>query len=68
VLLITADRDDEDDKAVGLLPALTQLHAEHMSAQTFPTDHSFNDHRIALQAQVLRWLAALPGAPPLPPE
>jgi len=68
LLLITAERDDEDDKAVGLLPALTQLHAEHVSVQMFPTDHSFNDHRVALQAQVLRWLAALPGAPSLAPE
>ena len=68
VLLITAERDDEDDKAVGLLPALTQLHAEHVSVQTFSTDHSFNDHRIALQAQVLHWLAALPGAPAPSPE
>jgi uncharacterized protein len=68
ILIITADRDTDDDKAIGLLPALTQLHAAHESVQTFPSDHSFNDHRIALQAEVLRWLAALPGAPSLSPK
>jgi pimeloyl-ACP methyl ester carboxylesterase len=63
ILLITADRDSDSDKAIGLLPALTQLHAAYVTAQNFPSDHSFNDHRIALQAEVLRWLAALPAAP-----
>ena len=68
ILIITADRDDDADKAIGLLPALTQLHAGHESVRTFPSDHSFNDHRIALQAEVLRWLATLPGAPNLAPK
>ncbi len=27
------------------------------------TDHSFSDHRIALEVEVLRWLASLPAAP-----
>ena len=30
------------------------------------TDHSFSDHRIALEIEVLRWLAALPPAPARP--
>ena len=68
ILIITADRDTDDDKAIGLLPALTQLHAQHETVQIFPSDHSFNDHRMALQAEVLRWLAALPGAPSLAPK
>jgi pimeloyl-ACP methyl ester carboxylesterase len=68
ILVITAERDDDGDKAIGLLPALTQMHAEHVTVQTFPSDHSFNDHRIALQAEVLRWLAALPGAPSVAPN
>jgi pimeloyl-ACP methyl ester carboxylesterase len=68
ILIITAERDTEDDKAIALLPALTQVRAEHLTVQTLPTDHSFNDHRIALQTEVLRWLAALPGAPSLAPN
>jgi pimeloyl-ACP methyl ester carboxylesterase len=63
ILIITADRDSDDDKAIGLLPALTQLHAGHETVRIFPSDHNFNDHRMALQTEVLRWLAALPGAP-----
>jgi uncharacterized protein len=66
ILLVTAERDDDDDKAIGLLPALTQMHAEHLTAKTIATDHSFNDHRIALQVEIIRWLAALPGSPNLP--
>jgi uncharacterized protein len=63
LLIITATRDDDDDKALGLLPALRQERAEHLTVQTMDTDHGFNDHRIALQAAVLRWLASLPGTP-----
>ncbi len=42
-------------KAVGGGAAVTQVH--------MTTDHSYSDHRIALEAAVLRWLQTLPGAP-----
>jgi uncharacterized protein len=63
LLIVTAVRDDDDDKALALLPALSQARATHLTIQSMETDHGFNDHRIALQAAVLRWLASLPGAP-----
>ena len=31
-----------------------------VSALTLPTDHSFQDHRIALAAEVVDWLQKLP--------
>jgi pimeloyl-ACP methyl ester carboxylesterase len=31
-----------------------------VSAMTMPSDHSFQDHRIALEAEVVRWLQDLP--------
>ncbi|MHB8287311.1 MAG: alpha/beta hydrolase family protein [Caulobacteraceae bacterium] len=34
---------------------ITQVH--------IPTDHSYSDHRIALEATILTWLDTLPGAP-----
>jgi uncharacterized protein len=64
VLVVTARRDDEGDKATGLLAALHEAHAEHLTAELMDTDHGFNDHRIALEAVVLRWLATLYSAPP----
>jgi pimeloyl-ACP methyl ester carboxylesterase len=66
LLVVTATRDDEGDKAVGLLAALHEEHAEHLTAELMDTDHGFNDHRIALQAAVLRWLATLDTAQPRP--
>jgi hypothetical protein len=48
---------------VGLLTDLRSRHAPHLSSIQLDTDHAFNDHRIALQAAVLRWLATLNGAP-----
>lgn len=65
VLVVTDTRDDDDDKALALLPALTEAKARTVQAVTLDSDHGSNDHRIALQILVLRWLAALPGAPPL---
>jgi uncharacterized protein len=63
LLIVTATRDDTDDQAAGLQAALLQAHAEHVVVRVLPSDHSFNDHRIALQVMVYRWLASLPGAP-----
>jgi len=62
LLIVTATRDDDDDKAIGLLSSLEHEHAEHVTAEIMDTDHGFNDHRIALQAAVVRWLTSLTGA------
>jgi len=33
----------------------------NVSAVTLPSDHSFQDHRIALAAEVVDWLQKLPN-------
>jgi pimeloyl-ACP methyl ester carboxylesterase len=63
MLVVTASHDDPGDQALGLLTDLRSRHAPHLSSIELDTDHAFNDHRIALQAAVLRWLATLDGAP-----
>jgi pimeloyl-ACP methyl ester carboxylesterase len=59
LLIVTATRDNDCDKAGGLLAALHDRHAEHLNAEVMDTDHGFSDHRIALQSAILRWLAPL---------
>ena len=52
----------------GLAPAtdalIANIHAiktaKAVTAAHFPTDHSYNDHRIALETTFLRWLDSLP--------
>jgi pimeloyl-ACP methyl ester carboxylesterase len=63
LLIATAARDDPDDQAIALLATLSQRPHAALVHQRFDTDHGFNDHRIALEAYVLNWLASLPGAP-----
>jgi len=61
LLIVTSDDGltpvgDGIAKAIGDGAApVTQVH--------IATDHSYSDHRIALEATVLRWLENLPGAP-----
>lgn len=61
-LVVVAARDGDDCKALQLLPALKSRNAASLRVESLPTDHSFNDHRIALESLVLDWLATLPGA------
>lgn len=61
-LVVTADRDDPDDQAIDFLKNIAG-HGGTPEVVRFATDHAFNDHRIALQAALLRWLSTLPGAP-----
>ena len=63
LLIVTATRDDPDDKAIALLSELKHEHGVMFASKVLPTDHGFNDHRIALEIVVLNWLAQLPGAP-----
>lgn len=43
-----------------LAVAATKAGAKQMHAATWPTDHSFSDHRIALADLLVRWLDGLP--------
>jgi pimeloyl-ACP methyl ester carboxylesterase len=63
LLVLTATHDSADDQADALLAAMKAQPGARLTAQRMDTDHSFDDHRIALQAAVLNWLASLPGAP-----
>jgi len=59
VLVIGAERGlgkDNDALAAKIAAA-----GGKVTAVTMPTDHSFNDHRIALAAQLIGWLQALPA-------
>ena len=63
VLLVEADDQNHADMEA-LAGALRQNGAVALSQVTVSTDHSFSDHRIALQAIVIEWLEKLPqGAP-----
>ncbi len=64
LFLATATHDDPDDQAIGLLAALKRQPNASMTKAVMDTDHPFNDHRIALEIAVLRWLTTLPGAAP----
>jgi len=66
VLVVTATKDLDSAKATKLIPALEAAGGTKPSLVEIDTGHTFDDHRIALQAAVLKWLAALPGAPPAP--
>lgn len=63
LLVITASRDTDDDKALALLLALRKADATNLIAKSMDADHAFNTARIALEVSVLQWLSALPGAP-----
>ena len=58
VLLVEADDQNHADmEALG--SALTQKRALAFEKNAVATDHSFSDHRIALQTIVIRWLEKL---------
>jgi hypothetical protein len=58
LLLITSD-DGLAPSAAHLAEAARQSGNTHVTEQHFATDHSYSGQRIALQAAVLNWLAAL---------
>jgi pimeloyl-ACP methyl ester carboxylesterase len=61
LLIVTAAHDQPTSQAIGLKAALAgKPDADYLELDS---DHSFNDHRIALEAVILDWLARLPGAP-----
>ncbi len=62
LLLVTSDdglaADSADPAAAVREAGGTQVSEVHLA-----TDHSYSDHRVALEAAILPWLEALPGAP-----
>jgi pimeloyl-ACP methyl ester carboxylesterase len=63
ILLVEADDQNHADMEA-LAGALRQKGAVALSQVAVSTDHSFSDHRIALQTIVIEWLETLPkGAP-----
>ena len=55
----------EDIAQEAFLAAVRRHGGEALQAERLDTDHGFNDRRVELATRVLRWLAALAGAPPL---
>jgi pimeloyl-ACP methyl ester carboxylesterase len=58
VLLVEADDQNRDDMEA-LAAALHRSGAAALDRKAIATDHSFSDHRIALQALVVGWLEAV---------
>lgn len=58
VLLVEADDQNRADMEA-LVLALRQKNAVALDHRTVATDHSFSDHRIALQMIVVAWLEEL---------
>ena len=58
LLLITSD-DGLAPPSSELSTALRKQGSTHVTEQHFATDHSYSDHRIALEATILDWLAKL---------
>jgi pimeloyl-ACP methyl ester carboxylesterase len=59
VLLVEADDQNHADMEA-LAAALRQKGSHALEQTAVATDHSFSDHRIALQAIVIEWLEKLP--------
>jgi pimeloyl-ACP methyl ester carboxylesterase len=59
LLILTSD-DGLAEPAGRLARAVRKQGSAHVTEVHFPTDHGYSDHRIALQAAVLTWLATLP--------
>jgi len=58
VLLVEADDQNHADMEA-LAAALRQKGAVALNQVSVPTDHTFSDHRIALQKIVIEWLEKL---------
>lgn len=63
VLLVGADDQNRTDMEA-LAAALKQTSPAALRYRTIATDHSFSDHRIALQAIMIEWLEDLQKSPP----
>jgi acetyl esterase/lipase len=59
VFVITATRDSDDDKAVDFIAGMHHAGAARLTTVVLESDHGFNSQRIALEAEVLRWLESV---------
>ena len=59
-LLLVSSDDGLASQAAMLAAAVKKQGSAHVTEAHFATDHSYSDHRIALEATVLNWLATLP--------
>jgi pimeloyl-ACP methyl ester carboxylesterase len=64
ILLVEADDQNHTDMEA-LAGALRQKGAVALSQVSVPTDHTFSDHRIALQTAVIEWLEKLKRLAPV---
>jgi pimeloyl-ACP methyl ester carboxylesterase len=60
LLVLTSD-DGNEPNNMALVTAIQKLGGHHVSGAHVATDHSWSDHRIALEALVLNWLATVPA-------
>ena len=58
LLVITSD-DGLAPEAAALVKAIEERGGKNVKTAHFATDHSYSDHRIALESEVLQWLAGL---------
>ena len=58
LLAITAD-DGLAPDSTALVSAIAAKGGHQATVKHFATDHSFSDHRIALESEIINWLAAL---------
>ena len=58
LLALTAD-DGLAPDATALVKAIEAKGGHQATVKHFATDHSFSDHRIALESEIINWLAAL---------
>ncbi|HEY4978828.1 MAG TPA: hypothetical protein VII25_06665, partial [Candidatus Acidoferrum sp.] len=59
LVLESSDRNRADNQAMA--EALRKAGNTRVTEKHFETDHSFFDHRIALQVAILDWLQSLPA-------
>lgn len=60
--VLVVSSDDGLAKGTDALAAAIRALGGKVETQHFATDHSYSDSRLALQAAVITWLEALPGA------
>jgi len=61
-LLLVSSRDGNGPESQALGKLVRAAGGKAVTEQAFPTDHSFNDHRIALAGALVRWLDTISAA------
>ncbi len=60
--MLVVSSDDGLTKGTDAQPPAIRALGGKVETQHFATDHSYSDSRLALQAAVITWLEARPGA------